>query len=59
VFGFLLILSAFEAARAGVVAGNIAGSMSALGDFLLVQNYDVIGRRSKGYILAPDKPMEV
>ena len=53
VFGFLLILSAFEAARAGVVAGIIAGSMSALGDFLLVQNYDVIGRTFEGTILAP------
>jgi len=53
VFGFLLILSAFEAARAGVVAGIIAGSISALGDFLLVQNYDVIGRTFEGTILAP------
>jgi len=53
VFGFLLILSAFEAARAGVVAGIIAGSISALGDFLLVQNYDVIGRTFDGTILAP------
>jgi len=53
VFGFLLILSAFEAARAGVVAGIIAGSMSALGDFLLVQNYDVIGRTFEGTIFAP------
>ena len=53
VFGFLLILSAFEAARAGVVAGITAGSMSALGDFLLVQNYDVIGRTFEGTILAP------
>jgi len=53
VFGFLLILSAFEAARAGVVAGIIAGSISALGDFLLVQNYDVIGRTFEGTIFAP------
>jgi uncharacterized protein DUF6789 len=53
VFGFLLILSAFEAARAGVVAGIIAGSMSALGDFLLVQNYDVIGRTFEGTTFAP------
>ena len=53
VFGFLLILSAFEAARAGVVAGIIAGSISALGDFLLVQNYDIIGRTFEGTIFAP------
>jgi len=53
VFGFLLILSAFEAARAGVVAGIIAGSISALGDFLLVQNYDVIGRTFEGTTFAP------
>jgi hypothetical protein len=52
VLGFLLILSAFEAARAGVVPGIIAGSISALGDFLLVQNYDVIGRTFEGTIFA-------
>jgi len=53
VCGFLMILSAFEAARAGVVAGIIAGGISALGDFLLVQNYDVIGRTFEGTIFAP------
>jgi hypothetical protein len=51
--GTILIISAFEAARAGIAAGVISGSISAVGDFLLADNYDVIGRTFQGTVLAP------
>jgi hypothetical protein len=46
--GVIFIIAAFEAARAGIAAGIISGSISAIGDFLLADNYDVIGRTFAG-----------
>jgi hypothetical protein len=51
--GIILIISGIEAARAGIVAGIISGSISAIGEFVLTENYDVIGRSFAGTILAP------
>ena len=56
--GMIFIISAFEAARAGIVAGIISGSIAAAGDFLLADNYDVIGRTFQGTPLAPTSPLE-
>ena len=51
--GIIFIISAFEAARAGIAAGIISGGIAAVGDFLLADNYDVIGRTFEGTIFAP------
>lgn len=51
--GVIFIIAAFEAARAGVAAGTIAGSISAIGDFILADNYDVIGRTFAGTPFEP------
>src|SRR5207249_10121001 len=56
--GIILIISAFEAARAGIAAGIISGSIAAVGNFLLAQNYDVIGRTFEGTPLAPTGAIE-
>jgi|GEM_PF-1217729 hypothetical protein len=52
--GIIFIIAAFEAARAGVAAGIISGSIAALGDFVLTDNYDVIGRTFAGTPFAPN-----
>ena len=51
--GVILVISGFEAARAGIVAGVAAGCIAAIGDFVLVENYDVLGRSFEGTIFAP------
>jgi hypothetical protein len=51
--GIILVFSGFEAARAGIVAGLAGGSIAAIGDFVLVENYDVIGRSFAGTVFAP------
>jgi hypothetical protein len=51
--GIILVISGFEAARAGIVAGLAAGGIAAMGDFVLVENYDVLGRSFAGTIFAP------
>ena len=51
--GAIFIIAAFEAARAGIAAGIISGSISAIGDFLLADNYDVIGRTFAGTPFEP------
>ena len=51
--GVILIIAAFEAARAGIAAGIISGSIAAVGNFLLAENYDVIGRTFQGLPFAP------
>ena len=51
--GLILIISAFEAARAGIAAGIISGSIAGIGNFLLADNYDVIGRTFEGTPFAP------
>jgi hypothetical protein len=51
--GVIFIISAFEAARAGIAAGIISGSIAALGDLILTANYDVVGRTFEGTPLAP------
>jgi uncharacterized protein DUF6789 len=56
--GAIFIISALEAARAGVAAGIISGSISAVGDFLLADNYDIIGRTFQGTIFAPASAVE-
>ena len=50
--GLILIISAFEAARAGIAAGIISGSIAAVGDFVLAENYDVIERTFRATVLA-------
>jgi hypothetical protein len=57
--GTILIVSAFEAARASIAAGVISGSISAVGDFLLADNYDVIGRTFQGTLFAQQARLEV
>jgi hypothetical protein len=52
--GIIFIIAAFEAARAGIAAGIISGSIAALGDFVLTDNYDVIGRTFAGTPFAPN-----
>src|SRR5207245_8655695 len=56
--GIILIIGAFEAARAGIAAGIISGSIAAIGNFLLAQNYDVIGMTFEGTPLAPPSAIE-
>src|SRR6266566_5170057 len=56
--GIILIISAFEAARAGIAAGIISGSIAAVGNFLLAQNYDVIGTTFEGTPFAPTSALE-
>jgi hypothetical protein len=56
--GVIFIISAFEAARAGIAAGMIAGSISAIGNFLLAENYDVIGKTFEGTPFAPTGAIE-
>src|SRR5207245_4464578 len=56
--GIILIIGAFEAARAGIAAGIISGSIAAIGNFLLAQNYDVIGMTFEGTPLAPTSAIE-
>lgn len=56
--GVIFIIAAFEAARAGVAAGIIAGSISAIGDFVLADNYDVIGRTFAGTSFGPTSAVE-
>ena len=56
--GVIFIIAAFEAARAGIAAGIIAGSISAIGDFILADNYDVIGRTFAGTPLEPTGAVE-
>ena len=56
--GIILIIGAFEAARAGITAGIISGSIAAIGNFLLAQNYDVIGMTFEGTPLAPTSAIE-
>ena len=56
--GIILIIAAFEAARAGIAAGIISGSIAAFGNFLLAQNYDVIGTTFEGTPLAPTSAIE-
>ncbi len=56
--GIILIIAAFEAARAGIAAGMISGSIAAFGNFLLAQNYDVIGTTFEGTPLAPTSAIE-
>jgi len=51
--GVIFIIAAFEAARAGIAAGIVSGSISAIGDFLLADNYDVIGRIFAGTPFEP------
>jgi hypothetical protein len=51
--GVIFIIAAFEAARAGIAAGIISGSISAIGDFLLADNYDIIGRTFAGTPFEP------
>lgn len=51
--GVIFIIAAFEAARAGIAAGITAGSISAVGDFILADNYDVIGRTFAGTPFEP------
>lgn len=55
--GIILVISGFEAARAGIVAGIAAGGIAAIGDFVLVENYDVLGRSFEGTIFAPTTPV--
>ncbi|HEV2119278.1 MAG TPA: DUF6789 family protein [Candidatus Bathyarchaeia archaeon] len=55
--GIVLVISGFEAARAGIVAGLVAGGIAAVGDFFLVENYDVIGRTLEGTVFAPTSPI--
>ncbi len=55
--GVILIISAFEAARAGIAAGIISGSIAAVGNFLLAENYYVIGRTFEGTPFAPTTPI--
>jgi len=52
--GVIFIIAAFEAARAGIAAGIISGSIAAVGDFVLTDNYDVIGRTFAGTPFAPN-----
>jgi hypothetical protein len=52
--GVIFIIAAFEAARAGIAAGIVSGSIAAVGDFVLTDNYDVIGRTFAGTPLAPN-----
>ena len=56
--GIIFIIAAFEAARAGIAAGIISGSIAALGDFVLTDNYDVIGRTFAGTPFAPNSTVE-
>lgn len=56
--GIIFIISAFEAARAGIAAGIISGGISAVGDFVLADNYDVIGRTFQGTIFSPTSAVE-
>ncbi len=56
--GIILIIAAFEAARAGIAAGMISGSIAAFGNFLLAQNYDIIGTTFEGTPLAPTSAIE-
>src|SRR5439155_21490729 len=56
--GIILIISAFEAARAGIAAGIISGSIAAVGNFLLAENYDVIGTTFEGTPFAPTSAIE-
>lgn len=51
--GVIVVISGFEAARAGIAAGLVSGGLSAIGDFFLVANYDVIGTLFNGTIFAP------
>jgi hypothetical protein len=51
--GIILVISGFEAARAGIVSGLAAGGIAAIGDFALVESYDVLGRSFEGTIFAP------
>lgn len=51
--GIVLVVSGFEAARAGILAGIISGTIAAAGDFIMVENYDVIGSLFDGTALAP------
>jgi hypothetical protein len=52
--GVIFIIAAFEAARAGIAAGIVSGSIAAVGDFVLTDNYDVIGRTFAGTPFAPN-----
>src|SRR5712664_3554507 len=52
--GVVFIIAAFEAARTGIAAGIISGSIAAVGDFVLTDNYDVIGRTFAGTPFAPN-----
>ena len=56
--GVIFIIAAFEAARAGIAAGIIAGCISAIGDFVLADNYDVIGRTFAGTPFQPTSTVE-
>jgi hypothetical protein len=51
--GIILVISGFEAARAGIAAGLAVGSIAAVGDFVLAENYNVIERTFQGTIFAP------
>src|SRR5467141_3134221 len=55
--GVIFIIAAFEAARAGIAAGIVSGSIAAVGDFVLTDNYDVIGRTFAGTPFAPNSPV--
>jgi hypothetical protein len=51
--GIILVIAGFEAARAGILAGIVSGTIAAAGDFFLVENYNVIGKLFDGTVLAP------
>ena len=56
--GIILIISAFEAARAGIAAGVISGGIAAIGNLVLAENYDVIGTTFEGTPFAPTSAIE-
>ena len=56
--GIILIISAFEAARAGIAAGIISGGIAAIGNLVLAENYDVIGTTFEGTPFAPTSAIE-